>query len=101
MEVGPDSLLRKRVALLPADPSVIMKLSRLRIEAEGAQLETGCDGEVIRCQRDLLPVAPLPDGPRKWGTFHLLGYWIAEGFGAMAFIKSRACQANGPLPSGP
>ncbi|KAL1737146.1 permease for cytosine/purines, uracil, thiamine, allantoin-domain-containing protein [Schizophyllum commune] len=64
-----------------------MKLSRLRIEAEDAQLETGCDGEVIRCQRDLLPVAPLPEGPRKWGTFHLLGYWIAEGFGAMAFIN--------------
>ncbi|KAL1707370.1 permease for cytosine/purines, uracil, thiamine, allantoin-domain-containing protein [Schizophyllum commune] len=63
-----------------------MKLSRLRIEAEDAQLETGRDGEVIRCQRDLLPVAPLPEGPRKWGTFHLLGYWIAEGFGAMAFI---------------
>ncbi|KAL1687395.1 permease for cytosine/purines, uracil, thiamine, allantoin-domain-containing protein [Schizophyllum commune] len=64
-----------------------MKLSRLRIEAEDVHFETGCDGEVIRCQRDLLPVAPLPDGPRKWGTFHLLGYWIAEGFGAMAFIN--------------
>ena len=43
--------------------------------------------EDIKCQPDLLPVPPLPDGPRRWGTFHLLGYWIAEAFGAFPALR--------------
>ncbi|KAL1748587.1 permease for cytosine/purines, uracil, thiamine, allantoin-domain-containing protein [Schizophyllum fasciatum] len=77
-----------------------MKLSRLRIEAEEAQLTTACDGEVIRCQRDLLPVAPLPDGPRKWGSLHLLGYWIAEGFGAVGPNRYQYQTASTAVASG-
>lgn len=45
------------------------------------QSEEPVDGEIIQAQRDLLPVPPLPNGPRKWGAFHLAGYWIAEAFG--------------------
>lgn len=50
-----------------------------RIPSE--ESEEAVEGAVIRCQPDLLPVPPLPNGPRKWGAFHLTGYWIAEAFG--------------------
>lgn len=61
---------------------------KLRIEPEEASFsaspdEAGTTTEEIKCQPDLLPVPPLPDGPRKWGTFHLLGYWVAEAFGTL------------------
>ncbi|TRM66390.1 permease [Schizophyllum amplum] len=75
-----------------------MKLPRLRIEAEDAQVAAARDGEVIHCQRDLLPVAPLPEGPRKWGAFHLLGYWIAEGFGISQYQTASTAVASGLSP---
>lgn len=59
----------------------------VRIEAEQAVFSAPLDtankdlADEIKCQPDLLPVPPLPDGSRKWGTFHLLGYWLAEAFG--------------------
>lgn len=61
---------------------------KLRIEPQEASFsapsdEAGATSEDIKCQPDLLPVPPLPDGPRKWGTFHLLGYWVAEAFGTL------------------
>lgn len=64
---------------------------KLRIEPQEASFtvpsdETGMTTENIKCQPDLLPVPPLPDGPRKWGTFHLLGYWIAEAFGTPSVL---------------
>ncbi|ETW79779.1 Nucleobase cation symporter, partial [Heterobasidion irregulare TC 32-1] len=54
--------------------------------------------EDIKCQPDLLPVPPLPDGPRRWGTFHLLGYWIAEAFGFSQYQVASSAVAGGLSP---
>lgn len=62
-----------------------------RIHAEESQ--AGVNGQVIKCQPDLLPVPPLPEGPRRWGTFHLTGYWIAEAFG----IRYAICKCRVPV----
>lgn len=59
---------------------------RLRIPQETATTIVRTPGseveEVIEAEPDLLPVPPLADGgPRTWGVFSLLGFWIAEAFG--------------------
>jgi len=60
-------------------------LESLEIQAEEVECRTaGEEAEVIKCQPDLLPVPPLPEGPRQWGVFHLAGYWIAEAFGELS-----------------
>ncbi|THV04897.1 NCS1 nucleoside transporter family [Dendrothele bispora CBS 962.96] len=52
------------------------------------------DGEIIKASPDLLPVLPLPDGPRRWDAFHLSRYWIAEAFGFQYQVASTAVAAG-------
>ncbi|KAK0435193.1 NCS1 nucleoside transporter family [Armillaria borealis] len=72
-------------------------LDKIRIQAEEVDFHDADDAEVIKCQPDLLPVPPLPEGPRKWGAVHLAGYWIAEAFGAQYQVASTAV-ASGLSP---
>ncbi|KAF9022735.1 hypothetical protein BDZ89DRAFT_195779 [Hymenopellis radicata] len=67
-----------------------------RIRAE--ESEAGVEGQVIKCQPDLLPVPHLPEGPRKWGAFHLTGYWIAEAFGISQYQVASSAVAGGLSP---
>lgn len=64
---------------------VSIRSEEIKFHAEDAESN---DGEIILGQPDLLPVPPLPQGPRKWGAFHLAGYWIAEAFGTCSCYRS-------------
>ncbi|KAK0220003.1 NCS1 nucleoside transporter family [Armillaria fumosa] len=73
-------------------------LDKIRIQAEEVDFHDADDAEVIRCQPDLLPVPPLPEGPRKWGAVHLAGYWIAEAFGISQYQVASTAVASGLSP---
>ncbi|SJK98341.1 related to uracil permease [Armillaria ostoyae] len=73
-------------------------LDKIRIQAEEVDFHDADDAEVIKCQPDLLPVPPLPEGPRKWGAVHLAGYWIAEAFGISQYQVASTAVASGLSP---
>ncbi|KAF8900934.1 permease for cytosine/purines, uracil, thiamine, allantoin-domain-containing protein [Mucidula mucida] len=60
-----------------------------RIHAEESQ--AGVNGQVIKCQPDLLPVPGM-------GPFHLTGYWIAEAFGISQYQVASSAVASGLSP---
>jgi len=65
----------------------------IRIRSKETDHEEARGGEIIKASPDLLPVLPLPDGPRRWGAFHLSGYWIAEAFG-LSFVPNNVRKSN-------
>ncbi|KAH8814709.1 NCS1 nucleoside transporter family [Flagelloscypha sp. PMI_526] len=75
----------QRVAIRPEEAD------DLHFENNGCRPDAAA---VIRVQPDLQPVPPLPYGPRKWGAFHLAGYWVAEAFGYQYQVASSALAAG-------
>ncbi|KAK7463627.1 hypothetical protein VKT23_005566 [Stygiomarasmius scandens] len=70
----------------------------IRIRSKETDHEEARGGEIIKASPDLLPVLPLPDGPRRWGAFHLSGYWIAEAFGISQYQVASTAVAGGLSP---